>query len=420
MIALVDCNNFFVSCERVFNPSLNGRPVVVLSNNDGCIIARSNEAKALGIPMGVPVFKYKDLLKREKVTLFSSNYVLYGDMSARVMNSLASFVPEIEVYSIDEAFLPLDGADGKALEERGRSIVRQVTRNTGIPVSMGIAPTKTLAKLANHFAKSYPAYQSVCIIDNEEKREKALRLTDIGEVWGVGRRNVKRLKSDGIENAYDFTQRSRKWVRKHYTVAGERLWEELRGNACTEADISSGMRKQVCISRSFGEMITSYESLSEAVTEFASLCASKLRNENSYAESLTLFLTTNRFREELPQYFIQKSVEMPVPNNSTMEIVRYASEALRSIYRKEYLYKRAGVILSGISPATVRQEDLFHHTDFEKHHRLMKKIDLVNHLFGRDCLRLVSQGTDPQWKSKSSLRSPRYSTSLKECIEIKC
>lgn len=321
----MDCNNFYVSCERVFNPSLNGKPVVVLSNNDGCVIARSNEAKAFGIPMGAPTYQIRELVEKHEVAVFSSNYTLYGDMSARVMSILSSLAPEIEVYSIDEAFVNLDGiTDYQSL---GRIIVNKVYKDTGIPVSLGIAPTRTLAKMANKFAKKFPAYQRVCCIDTEEKREKALRLFTIGDVWGIGRRQAAKLEKEGVKTAYDFTQLPNSWVRKYMTVVGERTWKELRGIPCITENIT--LRKQICTSRSFGQMIENIEQMDEAVSTFASTCAKKLREQKGYAVSLLVFIQTNRFREDLSQYWKSVSVNLPVPTDDTLEIVHYALAGLR-------------------------------------------------------------------------------------------
>lgn len=360
MFGLMDCNNFYASCERVFNPSLNGKPVVVLSNNDGCVIARSNEAKALGIPMGAPAYQMRELVEKHGVAVFSSNYTLYGDMSARVMSILSSLAPEIEVYSIDEAFVNLDGiTDYQSL---GRIIVNKVYKDTGIPVSLGIAPTRTLAKIANKFAKKYPAYQRVCCIDTEEKREKALHLFAIGDVWGIGRRQAARLEKEGIKTAYDFTQLPNSWVRKYMTVVGERTWKELRGIPCITENITP--RKQICTSRSFGQMIENIEQMDEAVSTFASKCAKKLREQKGYAVSLLVFIQTNRFRDDLPQYWKSVSVNLPVPTDDTQEIVHYALTGLRSIFLKGYHYKKAGVIITEITYNV--QRNLFDMIDRDK------------------------------------------------------
>lgn len=343
MYGLVDCNNFYASCERAFNPSLNGKPVIVLSNNDGCVIARSNEAKALGIKMGVPAYQIKDLVKQYDIAVFSSNYVLYGDMSGRVMSLLADMTPEIEVYSIDEAFLNLAGI--KDLQSLGTNIVRKVSRGTGIPVSIGIAPTKTLAKMANKFAKKYPAYNRLCIIDTEEKRIKALKLFEIGDVWGIGRRQATKLEKRGVKTAFDFTQLPGSWVRKNMTVTGERTWKELRGISCIDMESAPPAKKQICTSRSFGKMVEDIDTISEAIATHASTCARKLREQKSFAQSLMVFIHTNNFREDLPQYWKNTIVQLPIPTSDTLEIVHYALEGLRRIFLPGYQYKKQGLSL---------------------------------------------------------------------------
>lgn len=336
MIALVDCNNFYASCERAFNPNWNNRPVVVLSNNDGCVIARSNEAKALGIKMGVPAYQIKNEIERYGIGVFSSNYTLYGDMSNRVMTMLSSYSPNIEVYSIDECFLDFSGFERYDLKEYGEEIVRTVSKGTGIPVSMGIAPTKTLAKVANKFAKKYKGYKGVCIIDTEEKRIEALKRTEIGDVWGIGHRYTKRLALYGVSTAYDFAQMPKAWVRQQMTVVGERTWKELNGEPCIDLELVTPDKKQICTSRAFGEAISEIEGLEEAVSSYASICAGKLRKQRSCAQVLMVFIHTNNFREDLPQYFQNCVVKLPVPTNNTPEIVHYALIALRNIYRKGY------------------------------------------------------------------------------------
>ena len=312
MYALVDCNNFFASCERVFNPALREQPIVVLSNNDGCVIARSNEAKKLGLKMGDPFFKVKDIIEKNGIHVFSSNYVLYGDMSSRVMKILSDFVKDVEVYSIDESFLDLTGYEEYYnLLEYGKQIVHTVSRNTGIPVSMGIAPTKTLAKVASKFAKKYKRYGGVCIIDSEEKREKALKLFDIEDVWGVGRQYAKLLNYHGIKTAYDFTLKPESFIRKHMKVGGVRTWKELRGIPCHSLEQPQD-KKSICTSRSFGETVTDYPTLSEAVSNFAAACARKLREQNSCAGMITVFILTNRFRADLPQDFGVEQYRCPL------------------------------------------------------------------------------------------------------------
>ncbi len=415
MFGLVDCNNFYASCERVFNPSLNGKPIVVLSNNDGCVIARSNEAKVLGIKMGVPAYQIKGLVKQHDVAVFSSNYVLYGDMSGRVMSMLAELAPEIEVYSIDEAFLNLEGIQN--LQILGSEIVRQVTRGTGIPVSVGIAPTKTLAKVANKFAKKYPAYNRLCIIDTEDKRTKALQLTGIGDVWGIGRKQAAKLEKQGVRTAYDFTQLPGSYVRKNMTVTGERIWKELRGISCIDMEIAPPAKKQICTSRSFGKMVEDIDTMSEAIATHASTCAKKLRQQKSYAMSLMVFIHTNNFREDLPQYWKNTIVQLPIPTSDTLEIVEYALSGLKTIFMEGYQYKKAGVIITEIT--TNAQLGLFDSIDRDKRERLMQVVDKINGKFQHH-VKLAVQGSGRDWKLKQEQLSQRYTTDINEVIIIKC
>lgn len=415
MFGLIDCNNFYASCERVFNPSLNGKPIVVLSNNDGCVIARSNEAKALGIKMGIPAYQIKDIVKQHDVAVFSSNYVLYGDMSGRVMSMLAELAPEIEVYSIDEAFLNLEGIQD--LQTLGSEIARQVTRGTGIPVSGGIAPTKTLAKVANKFAKKYPAYNRLCIIDTEEKRIKALQLTDIGDVWGIGRRQAAKLEKQGVKTAYDFTLLPGSWVRKNMTVVGERTWKELRGISCIDMESAPPAKKQICTSRSFGKMIEDIDTMAEAIATHASTCAKKLRKQKSYAMSLMVFIHTNNFREDLPQYWKNTVLHLPVPTNDTQEIVHYALAGLKTIFMQGYQYKKAGVIITEITEGA--QLGLFDSVNREKREKLQQAIDKINGKHSQ-LVKLAIQGTGRDWKLKQEQLSGRYTTDINQIININC
>ena len=411
----MDCNNFYASCERVFNPSLNGKPVVVLSNNDGCVIARSNEAKLLGIKMGVPAYQIKDLVSSHGVSVFSSNYALYGDMSGRVMSILAGLVPELEVYSIDEAFINLDGIQD--IQSLGTKIVNQVTRGTGIPVSLGIAPTKTLAKAANKFAKKYSAYDQLCIIDTEEKRIKALQLTDIGDVWGIGRRQAAKLEKQGVRTAYEFTQLSGAWVRKNMTVVGERTWKELRGISCIDMESAPPAKKQICTSRSFGKMVTDIDTMAEAIATHASTCARKLRKQKSYAASLMVFIHTNNFREDLPQYWKNTVLRLPVPTNDTQEIVHYALAGLMTIFMQGYQYKKAGVIITEITEGA--QLGIFDSVNREKQEKLQQAIDRINGEHSQR-VKLAVLGTGRDWKLKQEQLSKRYTTDISEILTINC
>ena len=415
MFGLVDCNNFYASCERAFQPLYIGKPIVVLSNNDGCVIARSNEAKALGIKMGVPAYQIKELVNTHGVTVFSSNYTLYGDMSGRVMSILAGLAPELEIYSIDEAFINLDGI--KEIQSLGVKVVNQVTKGTGIPVSLGIAPTKTLAKLANKFAKKYPAYNRLCIIDTEEKRIKALQLTEIGDVWGIGHRQAAKLEKLEVKTAYDFTQLSGVWVRKNMTVVGERTWKELRGISCIDMESAPPAKKQICTSRSFGKMLTDIDTIAEAIATHASTCAKKLRKQKSYAISLMVFIHTNNFREDLPQYWKNTIVHLPVPTNDTQEIVHYALAGLKNIFMQGYQYKKAGVIITEITNCA--QLGLFDSIDRDKRDRLMQTVDKINGDYSQH-VKLAIQGTSREWKLKQEQLSQRYTTDINEIITINC
>ena len=415
MFGLLDCNNFYASCERVFNPTLNGKPIVVLSNNDGCVIARSNEAKAIGIKMGAPAFQIKDEVLKYDISVFSSNYTLYGDMSGRVMSILTDQVPEIEVYSIDEAFITLDGIND--LQTLGAKIIDKIIRGTGIPVSLGIASTKTLAKLANKFAKKYPAYNRICIIDSDEKRIKALKLAKIGDVWGIGRRQASKLEKINVKTAYDFTQLTGSWVRKNMTVVGERTWKELRGISCIDMESAPPAKKQICTSRSFGKMVTDFETLAEAVATYASTCAKKLRKQKSYALSLMVFIHTNNFREDLPQYWKNIVVKLPVPTSETMEIVHYALSGLKNIFIEGYQYKKAGVIITEISEGA--QLGLFDSIDREKRDKLMQAVDKINGEYNNH-IQLAVQGIGREWKLKQEQLSQRYTTDMNEILTINC
>lgn len=419
MFALIDCNNFYASCERVFNPSLVGVPIVVLSNNDGCIVARSQEAKDLGIPMGEPAFKIKDFIEANKVAVFSSNYVLYGDMSNRVMKTISGFAENIEIYSIDEAFIDFRGYDYTDLAAYGRKIVRTVTKNTGIPVSMGIAPTKTLAKVANKYAKKYKGYKGVCLIDTEEKRIKALQKFDIGDVWGIGRRYSKFLKYNNIQTAYDFTQKSRSWVRKNLTVVGERMWDELRGFPCIEIDKAAKAKKQICTSRSFGTKLKEFDEIFEAVSNFTASCAAKLRKQHSCASGMLVFIMTNPFSEKDPQYVNSRHFKLPIPTSSTTELIEYSKLLLSEVYKNGYSYKKAGTIITEIVPDAPIQADLFDTVDRDKQKRVMTAVDKLNDSYGTYKVRVAAQGYGKKWKLRNEKLSPCYTTKMDDIIKIK-
>ena len=419
MIALVDCNNFFVSCERVFRPDLDGKPVVVLSNNDGCVVSRSNESKAMGIPMGVPFFKVKHLVENGQLTVFSSNYALYGDLSNRVMSLLADAVPKIEIYSIDEAYLHLDGISHDKIPELCRNLRAKVWKWVGIPVSIGVAPTKTLAKIASHFAKKYKGYGGVCMMDTDEKRIKALQLTPIDDVWGVGRRLAPKMLSWGIRTAFDFTERPKEWVRDKLGVNGLRTWEELRGLPCFDEE-KDERRKSICTSRSFAEMITDRTELESRVADFAAVCARKLREEGSAAQDVTVFMYTNRFREDLQQYFPSITIRLNVAANSTQDIVGTSLKAMRLIYKPEYQYKKAGVVVSNIVPSESVQGAIF---DFDEEGR--QKNDRISEVIDKlggqsQLLRIAAQRPGHYADGiRSEHCSSLYTTSLDQIIKVR-
>lgn len=418
MFALVDCNNFYASCERVFNPSLNGRPVVVLSNNDGCAIARSNEAKALGIPMGAPAFEYAKLFDRHNVHVFSSNYALYGDMSSRVMNLLSEFTPEVEIYSIDEAFLKFVGFELYDLNTIGLDMKHRVTKGTGIPISIGFAPSKALAKVANRIAKKFPERtNSVYVMDSEEKRIKALKWLPIEDVWGIGRRHAKRLKALNIHNAHQFTQLSDDWVRKHMTVVGLRLKHDLEGKPSMDLEAPSN-KKMIATTRSFNGMVTDYGKIRERVSTYAVSCAEKLRRQQSHCNMLMVFVHTNGFRKDLPQYGRNIVVKTQYPTNSSIDLVRYAVAGLEAIFKEGYHYKKAGVIVMGLTPDSQKQYTLFTEEN-PKHQPLMSVVDRLNKAYGNNKVKFGSQSLGRQWQMKQERLSPRYSTNIDEVIEIK-
>ena len=427
MYALVDCNNFFVSCERVFRPELEGKAVVVLSNNDGCVVSRSNESKAMGIKMGVPFYQVKHYVDDGLLYACSSNYALYGDLSARVMSLLADAVPKIEIYSIDEAFLHLGGIDPKVVPQLCRDLVAKVRKWVGVPVSIGVAPTKTLAKIASHFAKKYPGYRGVCMMDTEAKRIKALELTPIDDIWGIGRRLAPKMVDKGVRTAWDFVQRPRSWVDANFHVNGVRTWEELRGHVAVEEERDE-RRKSICTSRSFADMIEDEKELVLRVSDFAAMCARKLREEGSAAGEVTTFMYTNRFREDLAQYFPSATIRLDVAANSTQEIISAALKAFRTIYRPGYKYKKAGVVVGGIVTSDAIQGSIFDFDDElrRKHDRLSQVMDAVNLAaeasgagFGRSMLRLATQRPGHYADGmRSDFRSRLYSTSLDDIIEV--
>ena len=418
MFALVDCNNFYASCQRVFEPHLIGKPVVILSNNDGCVIARSNEAKALGIPMGSPAFEFKKLFEENKVFVFSSNYALYGDMSSRVMNILATFTSDIEVYSIDEAFLKFKGFELFNLDEYGLKIQKTVTKNTGIPVSVGFAPTKALAKVANKIAKKFPERtKSVYVIDSEEKRIKALRWTKIEDVWGIGRKHTKRLQAKNIFTAYQFTQLPDEWVRKEMAVVGLLLKKELEGKSTLDLE-SPKNKKMIATTRSFEKSMTKLEDISERVATFTASCSEKLRKQKSHCNMIMVFVQTNYFRKDQPQYSRNIIINTDFPTNSTIELNHYAQIGLKAIFKEGYNYKKAGVIVMGLTPNNETQLSFFN-TSNPRHQPLMSVVDKLNKSYGKNKIKFANQSLGRQWKMKQEKLSKSYTTRIDEIITVK-
>ena len=427
IFGVMDCNNFFVSCERVFNPALEGKAVVVLSNNDGCSVSRSQEAKDLGIKMGTTAFNVQRefIGKGHPVEMCSSNYILYGDMSRRVMSVLQSIVPDVEIYSIDEAFINFSGMSKKQIDDKSREIVYKVRKYTGIPVCVGVANTMTLAKAANRFAKHFKGYKGYCYIDSDEKRIKALKLMEIGDVWWIGRRLSKFLIARGIKTAYDFTRHSAYWVKKNLGVNGLRTYDELNGLA--DLGIEEDAAKQsITTSRSFGEMVEDKEQLGVAISNFAASGAEKLRAQHSAAESVTVYITTNFFRNDLPQYYNTATIEFPEATNSTVDIVRECKRGLDAIFRDGFKYKKGGVILSGIIPENQVQQNLFVESSYDKMKNINNLLDSVNHKFGRNKLHLAVQGntatsndTSEKWQMRREHLSKNYTTNLNEIITLK-
>jgi DNA polymerase V len=417
MYALVDCNNFYASCERVFRPDLQHKPVAILSNNDGCVIARSNEAKRF-IPMGAPAFKFKQIFKKERIHVFSSNYALYGDMSTRVMNILSEFSPDIEVYSIDEAFLHLDGFERYDLAGYGKKIRYKVTKSTGIPISIGFAPSKALSKVANRIAKKFPEQTGgVYIIDSEEKRIKALKWLKIGDVWGIGRKYAKRLKAKQVNTAFDLTRLPDAWVRKEMSVVGLRLKHELEGKPRLSLDDLKN-KKAIATTRSFERMYTDYENLKERISTFTISCAEKLRRQKSHCNLLMVFLHTNGHRKDLKQYSRNIVVKTEYPTNSSIDLVRYAVQGLKAIYKEGYAYKKAGVIVMELTPEETPQIGLFKNED-PRHRVLMQHIDHLNKSIGYQKVRFAGQDLQRMWKMNQNSLSPRYTTRLDEIIEVR-
>lgn len=442
MIALADCNNFYCSCERVFRPDLVGKPVVVLSNNDGCIIARSEEAKALGYKMGDPFYQMKEKLEAEGVAIFSSNYTLYGSLSNRVMSMLSHYSPQLDQYSIDECFFEVDKSIAAAffqenqssektdslLHRYGARISSDVLRAVDIPISIGIAETKTLAKIGSKFAKKYKGYQGCCLIDTEERRHKALSLFPIEDVWGIGRQIARKLDYMGIRTAAQLADQKESWVRCHFNITTVRTWKELNGENCISIK-ELPQKKSICTSRSFAdEGISNKNVMEEAVANFAVRCTEKLRRQGSVCQGVTVFAWTSRFNDHVPEYTIHDSLVLPIATDAQDEIVGAALTILRARYPKSvsdrpdlsFRFKKAGVILWQISPSTPREQDLFDPINRERQKVLMAAIDAINHKNGYGTIRQAIQGTDCRFDLKREYMSKRFTTDISDILEVKC
>lgn len=431
MYALVDCNNFYVSCERVFQPRLEGRPVVVLSNNDGCLISRSAEAKALGLQMGQPYFQVKPLLEQHNVAVFSSNYALYGDMSRRVMWYLSQVAPAVEIYSIDEAFLDLHGMERfvvSSLDTFARTVRANVLARTGIPTCVGIAPTKTLAKLANRLAKKNPEMGGVCYLDTAERRRWALEQVGVEDVWGIGRQYAQKLHAAGISTAAGLAGCSEAFARRHLGgVVGARLVRELQGYPCqglAPSEDGTLSRRTLCCSRTFGRPLTDFPDVMGAVTAFASRAAEKLRRQGDAAHLMTVFLSKSRYGLEPPPYSCSAVLTLPTTTNDTLELVRFARAALKRLWQPGNRYTKAGVILDGLEPEGQPQLTLFEPAPVsEKRAKLMAELDALNRRFGKGTVKLAALVLPPSqarapWEGQAQWRTPQYTTRLEDLLLV--
>ncbi len=408
MIALVDANNFYVSCERVFNPRLEGKPVVVLSNNDACVVARSNEVKALGVKMGTPMFEMRSVIRQHNIQVFSSNYALYGDLSRRVMEVLGQFTPEVEVYSIDEAFLCLAG---QSYETVSQNIQATVGQWTGIPVSVGVATTKTLAKIANHQAKQQGG---VCVL---LEPEPLLATLPVSEIWGIGRRLTQRLEAQGITTALHLQQADLAMIRQLLGIVGVRTVLELRGISCLPLELCPPPRKSYCVSRGFGRPVASLAELKEAIACYGSTAAAKLRRDRRVAQTIQVFITTSRFRPSEPQYANSETLVLPYPTNDTSTIVRAGLGATERLYRPGYSYHKAGVMLMDLSEGAICQGSLFiDEGRRERAGQLMDAIDRLNRQFGAGTVRWAAEGLQQGWRMRAEWRSPRFTTRWDELV----
>lgn len=418
MIALADCNNFYASCERVFNPKLKDKPVIVLSNNDGCIIARSNEAKALGIKMGEPAFKIKNIIEQNSVYVFSTNFALYGDMSNRVMSILGNIVPSFEIYSIDEAFMDFSWISN--YHKFACQIKEKVSKSTGIPISIGVAKTKVLAKIANHIAKRYST-NNVFVMTKNKEIFKILKKLPVSKLWGIGNSHTKMLNSHGVKTAYDFITLDESWVQKKMTIMGLKILYELKGKSCFTIDLYSQRKKSICTSRTFATDINDITLLQEAIANHAARCAEKLRKEKSCAKYIGVLLNTNPFGGLENYYNGYKSIMLETSTNDSIEIIRTSNKLLKSIYKEGYSYKRSGVILGDIIPENQIQLNLFNTSkNFSRRKELFRRVDFINQTMGQNKVKLLAQGVSKRWKLKQENLSPCYTTRWNDLLKVYC
>ncbi len=420
IFALIDCNSFYASCERVFRPDLNKKPIVVLSNNDGCVVSLSAEAKAVGVKRGVPVFKIRDLIERNDIAVFSSNYTLYGDISSRVMRTLHDFSLDVEVYSIDEAFLDLTGFNNVNLIEYSKKIRKKIYRDIGIPISVGIGETKTLAKLANKIGKKYPSYNGVFNIINHPKKELILSTFDVSDVWGIGFQYTKMLHRNSIESILDLVNADDGWIKKKMTVKGLSTVWELRGRSCIDLEKENPDKKNILSSRSFGKPVTSKKELGESIAYHITLASEELRSQNSICSFIIVFIETNRFKKHLPQYYNSTTVEVNPPSYYTLDLINISKRGLNKIYRPGYEFKRAGIILCGILPREGKQIGLFDDTEIiSKKESIIQAADSINKKYGREKIRSCAFGHNNSWVMRRAFKSPDYTTKWDELRVIK-
>lgn len=423
MYALVDCNNFYASCERVFQPQFVGKPVAILSNNDGCVISRSDEAKAAGVPMGAPIFKIRDLVKEKKIQVFSSNYALYGDLSNRVMSILNQFTPNVEIYSIDEAFLNFDGLNISDYQDYGLQMKTRVQKWVGIPVCIGFAETKALSKVANKIAKKFQnRTKGVYVIDSEEKRIKALKWTKIEDVWGIGYRTTKKAKLKNINTAFDFIQpQHESWIKKEMGVIGLRLKYELEGKSVLNLEPVADQKKSIAVTRSFPKQIADFDLLRERVATFAAVCAEKLRKQNTCCHTIIVLLVIDRHSIKASKYYFNMAVTLPYATNSTLTISNTAIAILKKLHQgnENIKFKKAGVIVTELIDENKKQLQLFEEEN-PKHQALMKVMDQLNKKIGDKKVKLATQNLSLTWNMNQNHLSPRYTTNFNHILEIKC